>query len=848
MSQIFDFSALAAPKLRFWYHMYGATMGTMHVDVDTTGLGNWVLDVRPSWTANVNAWQERIVDLSAYAGRPSVRLRIRATTGTSFTSDMAVDDIEVFDPQPYDLEAYVVSSGGGCGNSPTSPVTLQLINAGTLGYAIGDTIYAGFEVNSVVTQEPFVLTSAFGVGDTMSFTFQTGTVDLSGPSLVSITAWSSLALDITNGNDTTSTMAIGIPIITAYPYFENFDAGQNGWRITNNNFGTWAFGTPAKPKINTPYSAPNSFVTGGLGSGTYQNGDNSFVEGPCFDFSGMCEPVIDLRVWWNAEFSWDGANITASTDGGMTWNLIGNFGDPLNWYTDNTIVGAPGGSQSGWSGRASTSNGSNGWVLARHALTGLAGQANVKLRINFGTDASVVDDGFAFDDVHIYDAVDLGNDQLVCSPTTVTPEVNYGNGATQYAWNTGATTSSISITTTGTYAVTVTASPSCVRTDSFYVVIVDGNTVVDAGPDTTACGTSYGLDAGNFPNSSYLWSDGATSRVNNVTASGTYSVEVTTACGVLRDTVTVTLVAPPVVNLGPDVTDCDSLTLVANDGDSWLWSTGATSAAITVTSSGTYSVVATDVSGCTATDDIIVTLGQTPSVNLGADVVLCDGATAVLDAGNAGAGYLWSQGDTNQTITVSSAGTYSVTVTGTAGCMANDALVVTTGTTPTAGFTVTPGGGGLAHTFTNNATGSPTSYNWNFGDNSPNSTQANPTHTYSGNGNYTVTLIVTNACGSDTSSQTLIVVGNDKGFALGQLVVFPNPSEGRFWIEAPATLGDPIRVVLHDLSGKVVYARALNGTTAGSRISIELEDVAAGIYGIQLETSGGTFRAKAIVE
>ena len=120
--------------------------------------------------------------------------------------------------------------------------------------------------------------------------------------------------------------------------------------INNGGTGSWAFGTPAKTTINTAGSGVNSFVTGGLLTGFYNDTDISYVQGPCFDFTNICDPVISLKVWWNAEFSWDGMNVTYSTDGGTIWNLVGAFGDPNNWYTDNTIVGAPGGSQSGWSG------------------------------------------------------------------------------------------------------------------------------------------------------------------------------------------------------------------------------------------------------------------------------------------------------------------------------------------------------------------------------------------------------------------------------------------------------------------------------------------------------------------
>ena len=113
--------------------------------------------------------------------------------------------------------------------------------------------------------------------------------------------------------------------------------------------------------------------------------------------------MIRLSVWWESEFSWDGAVLQSSINGGLTWQNVGAFGDPNNWYTDNTINGLPGGQQSGWSGRVNTNNGSNGWKTAEHALTGLGGQPGVLLRIAFGADPSVNDDGFAFDDVVVFE-------------------------------------------------------------------------------------------------------------------------------------------------------------------------------------------------------------------------------------------------------------------------------------------------------------------------------------------------------------------------------------------------------------------------------------------------------------
>ncbi|WP_165569186.1 MULTISPECIES: T9SS type B sorting domain-containing protein [Mesoflavibacter] len=187
--------------------------------------------------------------------------------------------------------------------------------------------------------------------------------------------------------------------ITSYPYSEDFESGDGGWTADNTNSGTWALGTPASAVINSAASGANSWVTNLTGN--YNNGESSFVNSPIFDLTSLTNPSIEFSVWWESEFSWDGTVLQSSIDGGATWQNVGAVGDPNNWYTDGTINGNPGGQQEGWTGR--NGSGSNGWVTARHALVGLAGQSSVQFRIAFGSDGSVQDEGFAFDDVSIFD-------------------------------------------------------------------------------------------------------------------------------------------------------------------------------------------------------------------------------------------------------------------------------------------------------------------------------------------------------------------------------------------------------------------------------------------------------------
>ncbi len=193
--------------------------------------------------------------------------------------------------------------------------------------------------------------------------------------------------------------------ITSYPYFENFEGtALTGWAPGGTN-STWVLGKPAKSIINSAASGTKSWVTSLTGS--YSANEQSFVASPCFNMSSLTLPVAEMKIWWNCEFSMDGAVLQSSIDNGTTWQVVGAFGDPNNWYTDNTINSGPGGQPAataqGWSGRNSTNNGSGGWVTAKHNLTGLGGQANVKLRIAFGSDNAGSDQGIAFDDFSIYE-------------------------------------------------------------------------------------------------------------------------------------------------------------------------------------------------------------------------------------------------------------------------------------------------------------------------------------------------------------------------------------------------------------------------------------------------------------
>ena len=185
---------------------------------------------------------------------------------------------------------------------------------------------------------------------------------------------------------------------------------------------------------------------------------------------------------------------------------------------------------------------------------------------------------------------------------------------------------------------------------------------------------------------SYLWSTGETSASITVapTAETTYTVTVTSAEGCTdTDQVVVSINPEVVIDAGPDVAICtgDStiLTATASGEGAFLWSTGETTASITVspTVETTYTASVTSEDGCVATDEVVVSINPAVIADAGSDVTSCAGELVTLTA-TGGASYLWSTGETSASIDVAPAAdtTYSVTVTSTEGCTAMDDVLV----------------------------------------------------------------------------------------------------------------------------------------------------------------------------
>ena len=255
--------------------------------------------------------------------------------------------------------------------------------------------------------------------------------------------------------------------------------------------------------------------------------------------------------------------------------------------------------------------------------------------------------------------VDLGTDLTLCPGDQVL--LNVAQPGASYLWHDGSTAASYTAQSTGVVSVQLTDANGCVATDAINVA-VQAPLPVNLGPDADICqGDQLLLDATTPGATAYLWSTGEITPTITVSSTGNYNVTVTQGTCAVSDAVQVTAQPLPVIDLGPDQTICtgDAVTLDASlAGAGYVWSTGAITSTIVVTAGGLYSVTLTNPEGCTYSDQITIVEATADAIDLGPDLVLCDGELAILSAALPGANYLWSTGATGEAITASTTGTY----------------------------------------------------------------------------------------------------------------------------------------------------------------------------------------------
>jgi len=381
--------------------------------------------------------------------------------------------------------------------------------------------------------------------------------------------------------------------------------------------------------------------------------------------------------------------------------------------------------------------------------------------------------------------------------------------------------------------------PPCIGADEFLPLSQFGftNSPVLCNGDTLTLQQDY-FDT-------VVWNTTDTSNTYDITAPGTQQVAVYDQCG--SDTSVFTVMPQQVAVVG-DTNLCEGTSAVLNTGISggtYMWSNDmnantSTDSVVTVDSAMTVYVEVVDMHGCASADTAVVT--QSMDVVLADSASFCEGANVVLDANMQGT-YLWSDGSTNQTLSVTAPGSYSVTVTD-QNCVSSASSNVTEILDAVAAFADSSSHFTVVFT---NASQNGTSYLWDFGDGTT-STDANPIHIYpwtiEDSTCYVVTLTVTNSCGSNTYTNDCVRVGQLVSVSeveLASLIsVYPNPNAGVFTVNVKSDEAKDMSIEVLDVRGTQVFVQSYGKVNGEVNRTINLEGAAQGIYFVKVTLDGET--------
>jgi len=220
-------------------------------------------------------------------------------------------------------------------------------------------------------------------------------------------------------------------------------------------------------------------------------------------------------------------------------------------------------------------------------------------------------------------------------------------GAT-YSWSTGAATPSIYAHSAGQYMLTITNSCGT-DTDTTNVVYLGTNPVFDLGIDQSICPGDTVIFSPGIPGN-YLWQDGTSNPFYASTSAETIYLMISNACGMDSDTVTVSLLPEiPLLSLGLDFSICKGDTIVLQPGIpgvAYLWQDGSNGTSYEVSGGGEVTLTISNSCG-SANDTILASeISNVLSLDLGPDIIACEGESVTVSPGITGVMYLWQDGST----------------------------------------------------------------------------------------------------------------------------------------------------------------------------------------------------------
>ena len=422
------------------------------------------------------------------------------------------------------------------------------------------------------------------------------------------------------------------------------------------------------------------------------------------------------------------------------------------------------------------------------------------------------------------------------------------NTGLTYKWTPGnQTTQTITVSNPGSYKVKVKNTDGNTYTSAPTVVAY---TTTATAPLITTSGSINFCIGGNITltssqASSYLWTNGATTRSITVGNAGQYKVTTGNgSCSAISPVVNVTVSIPqiPTVNASGSLTLCQgkTVTLISSSAGGYLWSNGATTRSIVVSTDGDYTVRGYSGSNCYETSSIntvnVMQAPPRPVITTNGSTTLTPSHADVTLLSSYGTSYNWSNGNTTRQILVDEAGSYRVSITGSNGCSATSypTLIKTPNCIPPPAPSITIQGSPLIVNGTGVELTSNTGngYRWSNGETTQSITVSQP-------GNYTVAVFNGPNCFS-TSLPVNITSQNYSGARLAseistessgeQFRIYPNPASNIITIEFNAGQSSNEIFNVYDLSSRVVKRDNLSVETGNNKLTIDISELPSGIY------------------
>jgi len=315
------------------------------------------------------------------------------------------DDIHLYrvtdDIQMVRIDTPVISS---CGLGNAVPIKVTVRNS-------ANTTITNIPVSFRKDGGPVTTETIASVNGNTSFQYTfTATADLSAAGPHTVEVWVDYPTDSYRANDTATVNLYNSPVISSFPYLQNFEADNGSW-YADGQKSSWQYGTPASQKINRAASGSKAWKTSLVGN--YNDLEQSYLYSPCFDIAGMTTPTLSFSVALDLEDCGttlcDAAYIEYSADG-TTWTKLGAYGLGTNWYNKN----GSGNNVNVWSIRDYTR-----WHVATIPLP--TGLNRLRLRFVMASDPYTSFEGIAVDDIHIYDNIyGIYNGATMGAPVTQT--------------------------------------------------------------------------------------------------------------------------------------------------------------------------------------------------------------------------------------------------------------------------------------------------------------------------------------------------------------------------------------------------------------------------------------------